>query len=278
MTPPQISISWSSLRTHMECKRKSALVRAGRSHKARDMRVFFHGMVVDRLMRDWLEDPQRLPGQMVARVDAAIERVAKDAIESEDGVVRWRHANDRKELRAFCTELVTRLEPILDRLITPHEFHSALRFREHLTVPYLDGTPTQIRITGEMDLLVHTAAGEWIVWDLKGTADDSYWRKVLGQLVFYDLAVALRHGERTSRVGLIQPMCTEPVKEFVLGDEQRNQLLVHIAGMATDIWRDDQTCKESTAGCGWCEVRHACPRFDPADAFTLSASLRQEIT
>ncbi len=272
-----LSISWSSLRTHMECKRKSALIRDGKRPATRDLRMFYHGMVVDRLMRDWLADPDRQPGQMLARLDDAMGYVADEAAHTGDGVVRWRTANDRKELRDFCAELLTRLEPMLVELVLPHWFAPALRFKEQLIVPYLDGTPTPIFITGEIDILVANNLGEYVVWDLKATADEQYHRKVFGQLVFYDLAVALRHATRTSQVGLIQPMCEARALTWSLTDDQRNHLLGDIARMAADIWRDERTCKESTSGCAWCEVRHACTRFDPADgAFSLAAELRKE--
>lgn len=275
MTNKPLSISWSALRVHEECHQKSALMRAGKRSKAMDLRSFYHGMVVDWLQRRWLADPDRQPGQMEAGLDDAIESVANEARESGDGVVRWKHVNDKAELRAFCLELVRRLEPILYSLVLPYPFQEGLRFRQPLNVPGLDGTPTEIHLTGEMDLLVHPPEG-WIVWDLKGTRDNGYWRKVLGQLVFYDLVVALQHGERTYKVGLIQPMCDEQVMEFTVTDQMRNELLGRIARMATDIWRNDTTCKESPSGCQWCEVRHACPRTD-SDLNTLAFGLRAAV-
>lgn len=268
-----LEISWSALRTHMQCRQKAALLRAGHRTRAQNLRGFFHGMVVDKVMRDWLTDPYRRTGQMTERVAAYVAECEATAIAEGDGVVRWKHATDRTELLAFCTELLTRLEPLLDRLVLPYQFTSGHRFRQPIRVPYLDGSPTTIILRGEMDLLVRetdaeiaeTDAGgpQWAVWDLKGTRDDSYWRKVLGQLLFYDLAVIAEHGVGTTRVGLIQPMCRKPFLQWRLDPDSRRQMFAHILRMAGDIWRADAACKDGTDGCQWCEVRHACVRYRP---------------
>lgn len=261
--PGPIAISWSSLRAHMECRQKAALLRAGKRSPAGNLRSYFHGMVVDGLMRRWLADPHRRPGQMAAAVDAYIDECAAQAVADGDGVVRWKHAADRTELHEFCVELAHRLEPLLDRLVLPYPFVNGHTFRQPVVVPYLDGTPTTIVLKGEMDLLVTEAAGRHAVWDLKGTRDDTYWRKVLGQLIFYDLAVLAEHGTATARVGLIQPMCRRPVLEWTLGEAHRRQMWAAILRMAADIWRADDACKPDTDGCAFCEVRHACDRYRP---------------
>ncbi len=224
-------------------------------------------------MQKWLADPNRRAGQMAGMVDAQIERGQQEAKDTGDGVVRWRHAEDRETVRKYCTELVTRLEPILlDRILTD-EFHAPHRFQAIVNVPYLDGTPAPVRLTGEMDIFVVGSEG-YEVWDLKGTADPQYWRRVLGQLVFYDLAVLALYGRRTVMTGLIQPMCPEPVLMVDITDAMRSQLWARINRMAHDIWRKDHACKTKSTSCGYCEVRHACPRYDPAND-TLGLSLRR---
>ena len=63
MTPSKtLRLSWSQLRTHDECNQKSFLMRSGKRSKVTDLRNFFHGMVVDRAMRDWLNNPMRTAG------------------------------------------------------------------------------------------------------------------------------------------------------------------------------------------------------------------------
>jgi hypothetical protein len=275
MSPRPITISWSQLRTHTECRQKSALLRAGKRNPAQNLRSYIHGMIVDHVMRAWLADPDHPAGAMVGMVTQAITDVIDRARHDGDGIVRWKSATDRAEMHTFCTDLVTRLEPLLRQLVLPHSYTVGHRFKVPATVPYLDNTPVTIHLIGEMDLLVHEPAG-YAVWDLKGTRDDNYWRKVAGQLIFYDLAVMGAHAARTTRVGLIQPMCTRATLEFVVTDEHRRQMWTHILRMAADIWREDTTCRQDTANCPWCEVRHACARFTNPNAI-LGPALRQEI-
>lgn len=259
----ELAISWSSLRAHMECRQRAALLRAGHRSPAGNLRNYFHGMVVDGLMCRWLADRDRQPGAMAGWVDDYIDVRAANALAEGDGVVRWKHASDRQELRDFCVELLIRLEPLLNQLVLPYPFSSAYRFKEPVVVPHLDGTPTRVILRGEMDLLTRETTTGHAVWDLKGTKDDQYWRKVLGQLIFYDLAVLGQHGTATTRVGLIQPMCTKPVLQWQLGDDHRRQMWAAIIRMCHDIWRSDDACKIGSDGCGFCDVRHACRRYAP---------------
>jgi hypothetical protein len=279
MTAPETParVSWSMLRAHETCHQKSYLIRSGRRSKAQNLRVFFGGMVVDRAMMRWLSDLDRQPGQMLASIDEMIEVVAADAVENGDGVVHWKGADDRRHVRDFCRELVTRLEPILDTLVTPYEFEPAKRFKVPVTVPYLDGTPTTIILSGEMDLLVRNDG--WVVWDLKGTKDDDYYKKVLGQLIFYDLATMCLHRAKTRKVGLIQPMCREPVREWAVTDDARNTMWSRVLRYVEDIWRNEHTVKKSTKDCTWCEVKHACERYQPDSlAAGLHLAAHQEHT
>jgi len=262
-TVPELAISWSSLRAHMECRQKASLLRAGHRNPVSNLRSYFHGMVVDGLMRRWLDDPDRQSGAMASGVDDYIDVLAAQAKAEGDGVVRWKHADDRAELAAFCVELLKRLEPLLETLILPYPFSCAYRFKQPVVVPYLDGSPARVILRGEMDLLTRETATAHAVWDLKGTKDDQYWRKVLGQLMFYDLAVLGQHGTGTRRVGLIQPMCRQPVLEWTLDDDHRRQMWAAIVRMCHDIWRSDDACKQGTDGCGFCDVRHACIRYAP---------------
>jgi hypothetical protein len=266
-----IRISWSQLRTHEECRQKSHLIRSGNTSPVKDLRTYYHGMVVDRAMRDWLGDPDRQPNQMAARVDELVDSVAVEAKETGDGVVRWRSENDRATLRRFCVTLLHKLEPILRQLVLPHRFDNALRFRQEVTLP-IHGEKTTVILSGELDIATHTPQGLEI-WDLKGTADESYWRKVLGQLVFYDLAMYALHGKPSVRVGLIQPMCSQPWIDFVLTNDQRTAMYARIVRMVEQITDRDFACKTTTGGCNWCEVKYACPRFNPAPT-VFSSGLR----
>lgn len=271
--PRSMRVSWSMLRAHEECKQKSFQLRAGRRNQVGDLRSYFHGMVVDRVMQDWLRHPDRTPGAMPGMVEAAIGQVMTDAATDGDGVVRWRHLDDRAELTAFCVELVRRLEPILTELILPHHFDGPYRFKQPLRVPYLDGTPVVITLTGEMDLLTHPTGGPHAIWDLKGTRDDQYWRKVVGQLVFYDVAHLAATGLRSVEVGLIQPMCTQPVLRWAVTDDQRRAMQARIIAYCRDVWTGQRACKDGTSGCLRCVVRGSCERFAAPPGTRNTASL-----
>lgn len=274
MTKP-LRVSWSAIRVHGECHQKSFLMRTGKRPTVSNIRNFLHGSVVDKIMRDWLDNPLRQPGGMLDALDQAMNDVEEDA-KQEGGIVRWRNAADRAELRQFCADLVTRLEPILRTHVLPYPFEAGKWFKVPINIPGLDGTPTEIVLTGEMDLIVFNDGP--VIWDLKGTADDQYWRKVLGQLCFYDLAVAASSGQKSRFTGLIQPMCKEPLLTFEIDDLMRAQMLTRIIAYAHDVWRNEQTCKDGTAGCNYCDVRHACVRYQQPslDVFgDLGAGLRQ---
>lgn len=257
-----LKISWSQLRAHSECKQKAFLYREGHRGPAQDLRGYYHGMVVDSAMRGWLADPDRRPGQMAGRIDELIDRGIADAKESGDGVVRWKSSTDRADLREFCVELVNRLEPLLEQHVIPYPHEVAYRFSVDATVPYLDGTPTRISLVGEMDLYVHPQDSH-AVWDLKGTRDNAYWRKVIGQLIFYDIATLSITGTPPAYVGLLQPMCDQQVLAFTVSDDDRRVMWARVIALANDRWSQDVACKADTSGCNWCDVKHACARYKP---------------
>ncbi len=199
---------------------------------------------------------------MAAQVDVLLDETEATAKETGDGVVKWRGPSDKAAVREFCHELVTRLEPILFKLCIPYDWHEAYRFSVPVTIPYLDGSPREILLVGEIDLL--TRPDKWAVWDLKGTKDDQYWRKVAGQLLFYEISWAAKTGEWPQVSGLIQPMCKEPVLTFNFTADHRREMMTRICGVAKDIWSGALVPKDDSAGCDRCPVRHACPKYKVA--------------
>ena len=97
--------------------------------------------------------------------------------------------------------------------------------------------------------------------DLKATEDTSYWRKVTGQLLFYEIATWGMTGHWPEVSRLIQPMCSEPYLEFHFTPEHRREMFVTICSVANDIWRDNLPPKSDSAGCSVCPVRAACPKY-----------------
>jgi hypothetical protein len=275
--PRHLRISWSQLRSHEECRQRAYLLRTGHRSAAADMRAFFPGMVCDEIMGVWLDDPDRRCGGMQAKVADTVDSLAKQSAETGDGVVRWRGPDDKREVIEYCTETLRRLEPILRKLVLPYEFLAHHRFNSQVAIPYLDGELVAVTLTGEMDLLTSPTAGN-AIYDLKVTKDKGYWRKVVGQLLFYDLADILATGRRPLAAGLIQPACDEQVLVFQFSDDDRRRMQARIVAYATDAWRKDHPVTTEVHRCGWCPVRHACPRYTcvSLNGSSLSGALRAQ--
>jgi hypothetical protein len=224
-----------------------------------NIRNFWPGLVVDQFMREFLEHPGNTDDLDMSEWISVIMGESEDAERAKGNMVKFRDRADRDEVRSFCTELADRLVPILQKHVLPHQFECGKWFKVPLTIKDQQGQPRDILLTGEMDLLVEN--GGPVVWDLKGTADDGYWRKVVAQLVFYDLAVWISTGIKTRFVGLIQPMCREGVLAFEISDAARRDLMIRIQRYAHDVWAGERTCTDDTSKCHWCDVRHACSRF-----------------
>lgn len=260
----ELSISWSRLKDQEECGEKAYLLSRGFRSPVVDLRVFFRGTVVDRCMRKWLDldDPQ--PGWMAEMVDLILDESVTEAKDSGDGIVSWKGPGDKEAVRDWCRTCVTRLEPLLFRVAIPYEYQPAVRFKVPITIPYLDNTPQRIYLNGEMDLLCQLSTTEprqLSVWDLKGTENDAYWRKVLGQLVFYEIAAFAMLKEWPVSSGILQPMCQQQVLNFTFTADHRREMLARIQRVANQQWTGIHRPKESDAGCNWCPVQHACPKF-----------------
>jgi len=241
----------------------------GRKSPITDIRGYFHGTVVDKCMRRWLSQENPQPGQMLAWVDEIFATAEKEAKESGDGQVRWKFAGDKKETLEFCRECVTRLEELLVKVCLPYTWDPAVRFSVPLTIPDPNDEPRRIDLIGEIDLLVEMPGDQVIVWDLKATKDDNYWRKVLGQLTFYNIVVAIMRSQDEkatadpwpTAAGLLQPMCAEQDPVFTFTQEDYSQMFQRISALARDIWLGNVLPKADNTGCRYCEVRGACPKF-----------------
>lgn len=261
MTDEPISISWSRLRSSSECRAKGYLQRAHKN-PSQNIRNYLHGSVADLAMRKWLETGDVVPGQMEQMIDSLIDETINSAKDNQEGVVRWKSQTDRSEMTVYCKDLVSRLEPILNKLILPYDFLSAQRFKVPVQVPWLDGSPTWIYLIGEFDLVTFDELNRYVVWDLKATRDPEYWRKTVGQLIFYDISIGAMFEEYTSKVGLIQPMVlNQPLLEFIVTDAARAEMWARIHRLSTDMWLKDYTPKADSKGCSYCEVKSVCPKF-----------------
>lgn len=257
-----LRISWSGLRTHTECKQKGYLQRQGKRAPLNDQRIFFPGNITDRVVRDWLNNTPGELGLMPQMVDSIIDR-EKGIIEERGEVMKWKDKGDREQVRKDCIEAVTKIEPSLMRFVVPFEFQPDFKFTAPVTVPHPDGGMETVYLIGFMDILVRDDKDRWWVWDVKHTRDDSYWRKTVGQLSFYDLSVELMFGQPTIRTGLLQPLCKKPVFPYTITPDKRSQLMQRVVGMADDIFRENYTPRKDSSICNYCVVKHACPKFTP---------------
>jgi hypothetical protein len=222
-----------------------------------DVRNFLAGSVVDYVQKAWLDNPT---GNMVDLVDY---HFAKTVEESEErGSIHWRDKNDKKKILDVCKDASKLLQPILEARVLPYDYEPAKRFYSPVKIRKPDGQVQEIVLRGEFDLLVRDPAdGKFIVWDLKTTANNDYWKKTLGQLVFYDLAIISMFGTPPKKTGLIQPLCDEQVKEFTFDNTHRAEMWGRISAMMQAEWTGDHSPKADNVGCNWCEVSHACAKF-----------------
>jgi hypothetical protein len=232
-------------------------------------------------MRQWLsqDDPQR--GWMVRQVAEIMDAEEKAAKENGDGIVKWKHSTDRTEVREMCEEAVRQLEDDLWSTLhlwqpPAYDWDPAPRFEVPVTIPHPNGHKEKIFLVGEIDLLVRRPFNERDVhdlyqfpgerpetvvevWDLKTTRDNQYWRKTLGQLVFYEIATWAMTKQWPVRSGLLQPLCDETMPNWQFTMDHRTQMLARIVAVAGDMWAGRLDPKPEKGKCGRCEVRHACP-------------------
>lgn len=259
-----LRISWSSLRTHMECKQRGYLHRQKKKATLEDVRNYFPGTITDRVVREWLEtDPLNSQGFMPDMVDAVMEREEQKIAEGR-GILRWRDPEDKARVREECITAVTEIEPVLYKLVVPYSYAADYKFEVPLSVPHPRGGTEKVMLNGYMDILVHDQdKDQFSVFDVKHTKDEYYWRKTRGQLTFYDLAVWLEQGKQTKVTALLQPLCKEPVKGFRISETSKDEVIGKISEMAWDVWTEDHTPRNDTKFCRYCDVKHACSKFAP---------------
>lgn len=256
-----LSVSWTRLRSWIECKQKAHLQHQGIKSPSQNLKIFHKGTTVDRILRDWLLEPHPQLGEMIGRVEEYMGLVENEYEEQESGVVRWSHATERTETIAWCKKLITKLEPIMEELVLPYKYVPDVRFRTPLFVPDLQGEPRQVDLIGAMDIQVIEGLQLYSVYDLKATENDAYWKKTIMQLVFYAMAIESMYGVMPIKTALIQPMCAQPVMPLDISEEHVLMLVDKITQYAHSVWMEDFSPKDSDAGCDWCSVRHACVKF-----------------
>lgn len=197
-------------------------------------------------------------------VDDIMEK-EEDAIAEGRGSLQWKSIEDRDNVRRECIEAVKLIEHPLLQLVVPYDYEADFRFQIPMDLPHPHGGYGQVVLNGAMDIIVRDRYGQYQVWDVKHTKNNDYWRKTEGQLTFYDLVVKEMFGVGTTVSGLLQPLCKDPVKGFEITEDKRSQLLQRIMAMASDLWNDDVAPRTDNRYCGYCAVKHACPKFQAVE-------------
>jgi hypothetical protein len=268
-----LRLSWSQLRVHEECKQKGYLSRTRKRAALSDQRNFFPGNVTDRVVRDWLNGGDYTPGSLAPMVEMVMDREERNIREGkpdpdpkkhvEPGVLKWRDREDKSRIFKECTEAAEKIEPLLQKYVVPFDFQPDFRFDAPLSIPHPRGGRETVTLIGYMDILVRDNNENWWVFDVKHTRDSSYWRKTVGQLTFYDLAVFLMFGKPTAGTALFQPLATPITHPHRVTDQARAEISQRFVGLARDIWNEDHTPKADNAGCNFCDFKHACTKFKP---------------
>lgn len=229
-----------------------------------DQRIYFPGTVLDRVVRDWLnDDPEHNPGIMPDMVNDIMVREFKNIVEGEGGRVAFKDKADKIQVRDDVVEAVRKIEPLLVQQVLPYEYEVDFRFRAPLMVPAPWGQEMVI-LNGAMDILTRNDQGQFGVLDVKMTRNNDYWRKTQGQLTFYDTVVGiLFEGAQTFDTALLQPLCKQGYLPLPVNPNLRSQMAQRVVRMAHDVWRQDFTPTTRLSSCSNCDVKHACSRFKP---------------
>lgn len=252
-----LKVSWSGLRRYESCAQRHKLVISGKSATVRNGRDFLPGTVADRVMRAWLSQDEQKPGEMVEMVQPYFDRYAD---EDSEYVIRWRGKNDRAVTANLVREAVRQLEPILFKLVVPHEYEPEFRFDVPISIPYLDGHMTSIGLIGGIDLAVVDKPPDVALYDLKITKNPQYVRKTLGQAIFYDIAFGHWYGRNPRSFDFIMPLCSPMLVPVHVTEDDRRQMMARVIKMAHGMWRKEWETNRGSQ-CRYCEVKPACPEF-----------------
>jgi hypothetical protein len=254
----RLMISWSGLKRYEECQQRHKLTISGKS-EVTDGRIFLPGTIADRIMRAWLESTDPQPGEMVKMVPKVFEKYAYDDPQYS---IRWRSPDDPALVQNMIRRALKVLEPLLLEHVIPFGYAPELSFRVTIMIPWLDGRLVPIDLVGGIDIVVLRGTS-YGIWDLKMTQSEDYWRKVLGQLIFYSIALSHLVGdaEQPRTAGLITPLLKSPKQVIDISQEQRDVMMQRIIRMATSMWQKRWEVREDNSICSRCDVKRSCPKF-----------------
>lgn len=258
-----IWLSWSRLRTHEECRQKGYLSRND-NREVTNVRNFLGGNLVDRVVRDWLlDDPINNLDAMPEMIPEYIKSVEKEATKKDGAFIKWHSTEDRDNVIKDGIEAVRRIQPDLEELVLPYEFQADYAFKTPVKVDVRGHGEVELMLNGFMDILVKRAPQEFSILDVKMTKNESYWKKTVGQLIFYDTSLILSEGVYGMHHALLQPMCKEQVKTFDVRNEDRMKMFQSISSYAADVLNENFAPTKETSICGNCDFKNACVLFKP---------------
>lgn len=266
-----LTVSWTALRRYEECHQRQYRTMRGEITKQPFKRSYLPGSIVDLVEREWLNQIDPQPGGMAKIAPDVIDRLTNpDRNDEAFEPFSWKGnpREDRANITDFVFECIKVLEPVLQRLVLPHEFEPEVKFRTVIGVPYLDGQIVGIILRGGIDIVTRLAfddlghkKGDFVNYDLKATVNDSYIATTLGQGTFYDLSWHAFYGQRPSAFGFIAPALEQNLWWSNIDDDERRVMMERIIAMAHGMWRGDWDPKIDDEGCQYCEARHACPKY-----------------
>lgn len=256
--PKPLKVSWSGLKRWKKCSFSQKLVSEGKSHKARNGRVFLKGNLCDNAMRRWLEN-----GDFSIPIEAYLKQIWEEHTgPGAQYPIKWKSPTDQEEIVESTRIALADLEEVLREKVVPYKYEPEMRFTSTIGVPNPDGEISHIELFGAIDIAILYPDDTIGIYDLKLSEDKGYITSSIGQLVLYDLAITNYLGKRPVKHGFFTPLLKkESVIDLDVTQEDRIQMAVDISQYALDYWSDNWNLTENVNDCYGCQVRHACPRW-----------------
>lgn len=273
------TVSWSSLRRWEECHQHQLRTIQGKASSGNG-RIFLPGTLADLCMRRWLESDSPQPGGMHEYLDGLfITHTGPDA----EYQIKWigDPRADGRRVKQSVSEMLTVLEPMLTQRVLPYRYQPEVKFRQDIGIPGLHPGQTRVvTMIGGMDILVQDDNDDYEVMDLKATHDDGYAKKVLGQLIFYSVAVAFMFDLPTQpkRASFLMPGCREKYVGVNITEADRRTMYSRIVRFCQGTWQNEWDPKADDDGCERCDTKHCCDKFVVPNVVDAAGKRRASFT
>lgn len=278
----QITLSWSRLSDWMKCKRRVRLIHEGKKSKLVNARNFLAGNLVDHSMRKALTNAERdsegrLLSLSLEELMAPLPAMWDDAINNpeKNRIYQWVGPDpvaDQKNIINNAELALRNLHPIITGKMLGKRYIPEFRPEKMpvIGIPSLEDPEdiVYIRLFLAVDMAIQLeedkndpmGMGEWGLYDLKTTQTADYIDKTLPQLVFYDLAFNASTGKYAKEHALWTPLQDPKVKEVVIKDEHRMQVMDMIVSYCHGVWSWEDDFTDDEKNCYTCPTKAACPK------------------